>query len=372
MKSRIFFITLLTIVAAQESADQLCSSFDAQQSCGQCIKAHAECAWCIDPHSSLTNRCQLKSKFTNETCTPHLVYSPQTAQVKIQQNLPLETKQHDGKTIVRQQPQAVSVRLMPSHSATVSFKYLHQTDPSRRSTEPETMEIQTSDVKDTPLQLKFFIVCDGELKETKSCRVQNNQIVEFKIEEINSRLCHQNGHLVCGQCVCDQSRGGDKCECPLASHGVSKASELEDKCRFNSSSPVCSASGKCKCGQCQCNKPTAVFFFWDTLHIQNSITQELCSNNGRCECNRCVCNMGKTGAFCGSDEKTPAPEEKDKPESVPEEPEATEKPDDMPSDSDLEKELDESSSAKEEQTSSSGVVSRVCVLLTFFLLVLNF
>lgn len=285
------------------------------------------------------------------------------------------------------------------------------------------MEIQTSDVKDTPLQLKFFIVCDGELKETKSCRVQNNQIVEFKIEvlvnscsstgditlsvgilrqrtiaglyvtticgcecekhpEINSRLCHQNGHLVCGQCVCDQSRGGDKCECPLASHGVSKASELEDKCRFNSSSPVCSASGKCKCGQCQCNKPTVTgkFCQCDNDSCPLAVNGKVCSGNGVCDCGVCKCEMGweRDDCSCSTasnncvDNGTPAPEEKDKPESVPEEPEATEKPDDMPSDSDLEKELDESSSAKEEQTSSSGVVSRVCVLLTFFLLVLNF
>uniref|UniRef100_A0A1I7T5L3 PSI_integrin domain-containing protein n=1 Tax=Caenorhabditis tropicalis TaxID=1561998 RepID=A0A1I7T5L3_9PELO len=183
--SIIVFLSSLALVTGESTAKELCGSSDAQQSCGQCIKAHTECAWCIDPHSFLINRCQPKSQFTNETCTPHLVYSPQTAQIKTQQNLPLETKQHDGKTIVRLQPQAVSVRLMPGHSATVSFKYLHQSDVNRKSAEPETMEIQTSDVRESPLALKFSIL---EWKETKSCKVQNNQIVEFKIEEQEPKI----------------------------------------------------------------------------------------------------------------------------------------------------------------------------------------
>ncbi|UMM38899.1 hypothetical protein L5515_016176 [Caenorhabditis briggsae] len=438
---------------SDETPDQLCNNLDAQQSCGQCIKAHAECAWCIDPHSSLVNRCQLKSKFTNETCTPHLVYSPQTAQVKTQQNLPLETKQHDGRTVVRLQPQAVSVRLMPGHSSTVTFKYLHQTDVNRRGTEPETMEIQTSDVKDSPINLTFYIVCDGELKKTKSCRVQNNQIVEFKIEvtvnscsnsgdvtlsvgilgqrtiagiyvtticgcecekhpEINSRLCHQNGHLVCGQCVCDPSRGGDKCECPLATLGVSTASELEDKCKFNSSTPVCSSSGKCKCGQCQCNRPTVTGKFcqcdndscplssngkvcsgngvcdcgtckcemgWERDDCSCSTASnncvengELCSNNGRCECNRCVCNMGNTGAFCGSIEKEQKPMENKPTDDLPETTAAsvteTTSTADLPSDEELEKALDDSVKSTEATSSSALKI----FWLFYFLVVILF
>uniref|UniRef100_A0A8R1DH14 I-EGF_1 domain-containing protein n=1 Tax=Caenorhabditis japonica TaxID=281687 RepID=A0A8R1DH14_CAEJA len=383
MKAYLTLFTIFTLgVFGQDVTETLCSS---QQSCGQCIKAHSECAWCIDPHSILTNRCQWKSKFTNETCSPHLIYSPQTAQIKIQQNLPLQSFHHDGKTLVRLQPQATSVRLMPGNSATVSFKYLHQSDPQRKSSEPDQMIIQTSEIKDTPLKLKYFIDCDGETRETKSCQVKDNQIVEFKIElfvstcssagditlsvgvqgqrtiaglyvnticgcecekhpEMNSILCHQNGHLVCGQCVCDKSRGGDKCECPLAMYDVTTAEMLEDKCRFNSSTSVCSSSGKCKCGQCQCDKPTISGKFcqcdndscplasngkicsgngvcdcgickcemdWDrndcscSLSTNNCIENgEMCSNNGRCECNRCVCDTNRTGAFCGSEEQT--------------------------------------------------------------------
>ncbi|CAI2355547.1 unnamed protein product [Caenorhabditis sp. 36 PRJEB53466] len=330
MKWFILILFLHALAVADQISEQLCASPNAQQSCGQCIKAHADCAWCIDPHSTLIDRCQLRTKFTNETCTPHLIYSPQIAQTKVQQNLPLETKQHDGKTFVRLQPQAVSVRLMPGHSSTVSFKYLHQTDPKRRPAEPEVMEIQTSDVRELPLALKFFLDCDGELKETKSCAVKNNQIIEFKIEifvnscsktgditlsvgvlgqrtiaglyvtticgcecekhpEINSRLCHQNGHLVCGQCVCDQNRGGNKCECPLALHGVTSALALEDKCRFNSTQPVCGNVGKCKCGQCECSKPTTTgkYCQCDNDSCPVSPNGKICSGNGVCDCGIC-------------------------------------------------------------------------------------
>ncbi|PIC15052.1 hypothetical protein B9Z55_022175 [Caenorhabditis nigoni] len=42
---------LLKSSLSDETPDQLCNNLDAQQSCGQCIKAHAECAWCIDPVS---------------------------------------------------------------------------------------------------------------------------------------------------------------------------------------------------------------------------------------------------------------------------------------------------------------------------------
>ncbi|UMM38900.1 hypothetical protein L5515_016176 [Caenorhabditis briggsae] len=408
---------------SDETPDQLCNNLDAQQSCGQCIKAHAECAWCIDPHSSLVNRCQLKSKFTNETCTPHLVYSPQTAQVKTQQNLPLETKQHDGRTVVRLQPQAVSVRLMPGHSSTVTFKYLHQTDVNRRGTEPETMEIQTSDVKDSPINLTFYIVCDGELKKTKSCRVQNNQIVEFKIEvtvnscsnsgdvtlsvgilgqrtiagiyvtticgcecekhpEINSRLCHQNGHLVCGQCVCDPSRGGDKCECPLATLGVSTASELEDKCKFNSSTPVCSSSGKCKCGQCQCNRPTVTgkFCQCDNDSCPLSSNGKVCSGNGVCDCGTCKCEMGWERDDCScstasnncveNGEQKPMENKPtdDLPETTAASVTETTSTADLPSDEELEKALDDSVKSTEATSSSALKI----FWLFYFLVVILF
>ncbi|VDM76397.1 unnamed protein product [Strongylus vulgaris] len=51
------------------------------------------------------------------------------------------------------------------------------------------------------------------------------------VNEKNSPLCHQHGNLICGQCVCEATRGGDRCECPLASYGVKNALELEDRCR---------------------------------------------------------------------------------------------------------------------------------------------
>ncbi|CAB3399663.1 unnamed protein product [Caenorhabditis bovis] len=452
-----------TIVLASD-AQTLCGSPEAQLSCGQCIKAHADCGWCIDPHSPLINRCAEKNSFTNNTCTPHLIYSPQAAQVKVQQNLPLEALQHDGKTPVRMQPQAVSVRLMPGHSASAEFKYLHHSDPNRKSEEPEVMEIQTSDIKESPVKLKFFITCDGVETETKTCNVKNNQIVDFRIEiildscstngditlsvgvrgqrtiaglyitavcgcecekhpEMNSRLCHQYGHLVCGQCVCDATRGGDKCECPLALHGVSSALQLTEKCKADSSSQVCSGAGRCECGQCRCTNLTVSGKYcqcdntacpaspngqlcsgngvcdcgvckcehgWErddcscSTATNNCVENgELCSNNGRCECNRCVCNAGKTGAFCGVDEEvseevTYAPEPEPEPEPEPQpEPEPEPQPEPEPEQASTEApEVDDETLTKQlddadKQVSSTfaiahGIVSAIVALIVFF------
>lgn len=54
---------------------------EGSKSCGQCIKIPS-CAWCLDPRSNSSQRCDLKTAFTPETCAPHYVYSPAT-EIKI-------------------------------------------------------------------------------------------------------------------------------------------------------------------------------------------------------------------------------------------------------------------------------------------------
>ncbi|KAK6766451.1 hypothetical protein RB195_026011 [Necator americanus] len=141
--------------------------------------------------------------------------------------------------------------------------------------------VQTSEFKKLGLEMKFFVDCNGREVEGKQCpTLKEGQKVNFKIKvtllecrdgadvaisvgvygyttvsalyitplcgcecekptqqassrfhEKNSPLCHQHGNLICGQCVCESTRGGDRCECPLASYGVKNAMELEDRCR---------------------------------------------------------------------------------------------------------------------------------------------
>ncbi|CAD6189109.1 unnamed protein product [Caenorhabditis auriculariae] len=327
MRSLLIYLLLCAIAFADDTAF-LCSQADAQLSCGQCIKKHPDCAWCTDPHSTAKNRCQLKTLFVNNSCHPSYVYSPPQAQVTVlKPTYPLESTKSDG-TVVRLEPQQVSIRLMPGNAVNVPFKYLNRAGAT-------TMEIQTSEYQNTALKLKFFINCDGAEKETKTCAVRENQIVEFRVEatletcssqgditlslgvrgqqiisalyvtpicgcecekhnERNSPLCHQHGHLICGQCICDASRGGDKCECALSLYGVSSSAQLDAQCRDEESSEVCNGQGVCQCGKCRCNSPTISGKFCQCDHTScpKGANGQICSSNGVCDCGKCKCEVG--------------------------------------------------------------------------------
>ncbi|KJH42192.1 EGF-like domain protein [Dictyocaulus viviparus] len=371
------------IVVSDESAS-LCGSVEAQAGCSQCIKQHPDCAWCRDPHTTQPERCQVKSAFKPDTCNPTYVYSPATEIRVGPHNKPLGSP-GSGKSIVQIEPQQVVLRMKPGDSLNVSYKYLHRKPPP--GYDVKDFMVQTSDYKKLGVNMEFFVDCNGQEIEAQQCpKINEGQKLNFKIkvtllecrdgadiaisvgvhgyttvsalyitplcgceceklsqQEKNSPLCHQHGHLICGQCVCESTRGGDKCECPLATYGVKNAVELEDKCRETQDAPICSGQGLCRCGQCQCNLPTVSGRFcqcdnsscpvgingrqcsgngiceckkcrceegWE--HEDCSCTTSSitcmdngleCSGNGHCKCGKCICDEGFNGAFCGSDDE---------------------------------------------------------------------
>ncbi|KAL6722625.1 hypothetical protein Aduo_017734 [Ancylostoma duodenale] len=381
MRLLLLLLPVLYQLGVCQNLAALCGAPEAQTSCGQCIKQHPDCAWCRDPHTTHQNRCQLRSAFKAETCNPTYVYSPAT-EVRIgPHNLPLGSP-GSGKSTVQIEPQQVVLRMKPGDTLNVQYKYLHK-KPAPGYDVKEFM-VQTSEYKKLGLDMKFFVECNGREVEGKQCPgLKEGQRVNFKIkvtllecrdgadvaisvgvygytsvsalyvtplcgcecekptqQEKNSPLCHQHGNLICGQCVCESTRGGDRCECPLASYGVKNAMELEDRCREKPGAPVCSGRGMCRCGQCQCNAQTVTGRFCQCDHAScptgadgrqcsgNGVCEcgkcrcedgwerddcscstdkgtcmeggAECSGNGHCECGKCVCDEGFNGAFCGA------------------------------------------------------------------------
>ncbi|KAE9414228.1 hypothetical protein Angca_007712, partial [Angiostrongylus cantonensis] len=381
-----------------DDSSALCESMEAQASCSQCIKQHPDCAWCRDPHTTEQKRCQIRSAFTPETCNPSYLYSP-TTEIRIgPHNMPLGSP-GSGKSIVQIEPQQVVLRMKPGDSLSVPYKYLHRKPPP--GYDVRDFMVQTSEYKKLGVNMEFFVECNGREMETKHCPgIEEGQKLNFKIkitllecrdgadaaisvgvhgyttvsalyitplcgcecekpsqQEKNSPLCHQHGNLICGQCVCEATRGGDKCECPLATYGVKNAVELEDRCRETPGASICSGQGMCRCGQCQCNLPTVSGRFcqcdnsscpvgidgkqcsgngvcecrscrceegWEYEDCSCTTSTDSCmedgvecSGNGNCKCGKCVCDEGFNGAFCGSADETVTtsiPEEEETPE----------------------------------------------------------
>ncbi|VDM59635.1 unnamed protein product [Angiostrongylus costaricensis] len=179
-----------------------------------------------------------------------------------------------GKSIVQIEPQQVVLRMKPGDSLSVPYKYLHRKPPP--GYDVRDFMVQTSEYKKLGVNMEFFVECNGREMETKHCpEIKEGQKLNFKIKSVttnlfkitllecrdgadaaisvgvhgyttvsalyitplcgcecekpsqqekNSPLCHQHGNLICGQCVCEATRGGDKCECPLATYGTVTAS----------------------------------------------------------------------------------------------------------------------------------------------------
>ncbi|KAK6033320.1 EGF-like domain protein [Ostertagia ostertagi] len=369
MRLSLLLLPLLCQLCLCDDATQLCGSLEAQTSCGQCIKQHPECAWCRDPHSTEQKRCQVRSAFKTETCNPSYVYSPVTeirigphnmplgspgsgksiVQLEPQQNMPLGSP-GSGKSIVQLEPQQVVLRMKPGDTLIVPYKYLHRKPPA--GYDVKDFLVQTSEYKKLGINLQFLVDCNGKETETKQCSaIKEGQKINFKIkvtlmdcrdgadvaisvgvygyttvsalyitplcgcecekpsqQEKNSPLCHQHGNLICGQCVCESTRGGDRCECPLASYGVKNALELEDRCREKPGAPICSGKGLCRCGQCQCNLQTISgrFCQCDHLSCPTGADGRQCSGNGVCECGTCRCEEGweRDDCSCSTDKGT--------------------------------------------------------------------
>lgn len=300
-----------------------------------------------------------------------------------------------GQAVIQIEPQQVVLRMKPGDTLTVPYKYLHRKPAPVYDV--KDFLIQTSEYKKLGINLQFFVECNGkEIESSKCAGLKEGQKLNYKIkvtlmecrdgsdiaisvgvygyttvsalyitplcgcecekpsqQEKNSPLCHQHGNLICGQCVCEATRGGDRCECPLSSYGVKNALELEDRCREKPGAAICSGQGQCRCGQCQCSSQTVTGRFCQCDHSSCPVSSDgrqcsgngvcecgtcrcedgweredcscstdkgtcmeggnECSGNGHCECGKCVCDEGYNGTFCGAADEvvTAAPTEEE-------------------------------------------------------------
>ncbi|GMR32111.1 hypothetical protein PMAYCL1PPCAC_02306 [Pristionchus mayeri] len=354
-------------------------------SCGQCIQKGAQCAWCMDPMADLSSRCQKKSKLESSgKCMKENIYQPVTGAESPPQTFRIGEKGHHNTTVMME-PQIVTMKVKMGEPMKTQFKYKHV----RPANDPAAVNVQLQH-SELPehLLVKFFIVCNGKRTETKRCNdVPDGEMVDIEVEvtlkdcakvtgtqtfslgvvgyrgvagiyinplcgceceilrfhEKSSAFCSKAGNLICGQCSCDQGKGGNKCECPLAQYGVKTFKELEDKCRETPGGPICGGNGKCDCGKCKCDSNTVSGDFcscdntscpvggpenrqcsgrglckcggceceegWEREDCSCEKSKDKCIENGKecggnghCECGKCVCNSGWTGAFCEADE----------------------------------------------------------------------
>ncbi|VBB27297.1 unnamed protein product [Acanthocheilonema viteae] len=318
---------------------KLCTNTLGSRSCGQCIKQHPECAWCLDPHLVGPSRCDLRSEFQGK-CTPSLIYSPAT-EVRIipQNNLPLGSKQADGTTVVQLEPQQVVLRIKPGDILEVPFKYLHRPQQSNQ----HDFVIQTSEFRSLGVGIDFSILCAGKRVQGRQCpNVAIGEQIEFfakvslnecksggdiavsigaygyqtvsalyitpscgcecekvQNQEGKSPLCYGVGDLICGVCECQPGKGGSHCECDLKQHGASSAQELENRCRKTPNDFVCSGNGQCKCGNCVCNVEHVRGDYCECENMSCPISDgRMCAGQGECKCGKCHCEEGYSGDDC--------------------------------------------------------------------------
>ncbi|VIO89475.1 EGF-like domain containing protein [Brugia malayi] len=342
MKSHIYSLLALFIVIADVFAKdvrKLCTNTLGSRSCGQCIKQHPDCAWCLDPHLVGPSRCDLKSEFQGK-CAPSLIYSP-TTEVRIvpQNNLPLGSKQADGVTIVQLEPQQVVLRMKPGDIMEVPFKYLHRPQQSSQ----RDFVIQTSEFRSLGVGIDFSILCGGKRVQGRQCpNVAIGDQIEFfakvslnecksggdiavsigaygyqtvsamyitpscgcecekvQNQEKLSPLCYGAGDLICGVCECQPGKGGNHCECDLKQHGALSAQELENRCRKTPKDLVCSGNGQCKCGSCVCNVEHVRGDYCECENMSCPTSNDrMCAGQGECKCGKCHCEEGYTGDDC--------------------------------------------------------------------------
>ncbi|OZC09358.1 EGF-like domain protein [Onchocerca flexuosa] len=342
MKSHKYSLLALFIIVVDVFAKdvrKLCTNTVGSRSCGQCIKQHPECAWCLDPHMVGPSRCDLKSEFQGK-CAPSLIYSPTTEIRTIpQNNLPLGSKQADGITVVQLDPQQIVLRMKPGDILEVPFKYLHR--PQHLS--QRDFVIQTSEFRSLGVGIDFSILCGGKRVQGRQCpNVAIGDQIEFfakvslnecksggdiaisigaygyqtvsamyitpfcgcecekvQNQERKSPLCYGAGDLICGVCECRHGKGGNHCECDLKQHGASSAQELENRCRKTPKDFICSGNGQCKCGSCVCNVEHVRGEFCECENMSCPTSQgRMCAGQGECKCGKCLCEEGYTGDDC--------------------------------------------------------------------------
>ncbi|XP_063285983.1 integrin beta-2 [Pelobates fuscus] len=114
--------------------------------------------------------------------------------------------------------------------------------------------------------------------------------------------CSSNGKAVCGICSCNEGHVGKNCECRT---GGKTSQELEQSCRKDNNSDVCTGLGDCICGQCYCHQ-----YLEDPTKVDSGQYCEcgnygcelsggkICGGEGFCKCGECICNPGFEGTAC--------------------------------------------------------------------------
>lgn len=355
----IFACLLLStsIYGVTEEEIAKCTSDEAQQSCGNCIKQHPECAWCLDPRYPHIGRCNHKNLFAENECAKTHIYAPYTEmRIAPQNNIPIGGKHRDGRTTVQLEPQQVVLRMKPGDVMEVPFKYQHRKPVSGH--EVKDFSIQTSDFRSSGIGIEFYIECNGERIQSRTCPgLKENDIVMFfakvtvnecknygdlavsigiygyntvsalfvtsvcgcdcekvQNQDAKSNFCSKRGSLICGACNCEHGYGGERCECEFSKYGVSSNDQLNDKCKASGDSEVCSGKGKCRCGVCQCTFHDIIkgrFCECDNSACPSDDDGRLCSGRGICECGKCVCSEGYEGEDCGCTSNQDACKEND-------------------------------------------------------------
>ncbi|XP_075687312.1 integrin beta-2 [Rhinoderma darwinii] len=120
-------------------------------------------------------------------------------------------------------------------------------------------------------------------------------------DAIDPKACNSNGTIVCGICSCNKGHLGKNCEC---AEGSKTSQELEQNCRKDNNSAVCSGAGECICGQCIChiNDDSSKKIFGTYCECNNwgceMFENKLCAGEGTCFCGVCTCNADFDGTAC--------------------------------------------------------------------------
>ncbi|XP_071977381.1 integrin beta-2 isoform X2 [Engystomops pustulosus] len=137
---------------------------------------------------------------------------------------------------------------------------------------------------------------------TESVRVNVITACDCTCEDApDLHACSSKGRIVCGICSCDEGHLGKNCECKA---GSKTGQELEQNCKKDNTSAVCSGAGECICGQCICHTdpdPDKKIF---GTHCQcdnwncEMFEGKLCAGEGTCDCGECKCKAGFDGSAC--------------------------------------------------------------------------
>ncbi|RXM27969.1 Integrin beta-2 [Acipenser ruthenus] len=94
--------------------------------------------------------------------------------------------------------------------------------------------------------------------------------------------CNTNGHIECGICSCGPGHVGQNCECRV---GDKTEKELNQGCKRDNGTSICSNLGDCVCGVCQC-------------HASETPGKQIYGTF--CECDNMNCELNN-GKLCGGE-----------------------------------------------------------------------